>query len=159
MAPKRRKGPESKTLLTTAKDTEGTRVVLEEMDPTIALMAGTKGKKTTLEARVVNKEREAPPKGAVQEAGQEEKKPSKMCHHCKKPGHMKSECWKLHPELAPKRRKGPEGKTLLTMVDDKEETRLVLEEVDPILALMVRTLPKGVVTGRTNAPMTSERLA
>ena len=75
-------------------------------------------------------------KGAVQEAGQEEKKPSKMCHHCKKPGHMKSECWKLHSELAPKRRKGPEGKTLLTTAEDTEGTRLLLEEMDPTLALM-----------------------
>ena len=33
--------------------------MLEEMDPTLALMAGTKGKEATLEARVADKEREA----------------------------------------------------------------------------------------------------
>ena len=59
LAPKRRKGPEGKTLLTTAEDTKGTRLMLEEMDPTLALKAGTKGKETTLEARVADKEREA----------------------------------------------------------------------------------------------------
>ena len=49
-------------------------------------------------------------KGAVQEADQEEKKSSKHYHHCKKPGHMKSECWKLHSELTPKRRNGPKAR-------------------------------------------------
>ena len=40
-----------------ADDKEETRLVLEEMDPTLALMAGTKGKETTLEARDADKER------------------------------------------------------------------------------------------------------
>ena len=49
---------------------------------------------------------------------------------------------KLQPELTPKRRKGPEGKTLLTTAEDTEEINLRLEEMDPTLALMVGTKGK-----------------
>jgi hypothetical protein len=31
----------------------------------------------------------------------EDENPS--CSHCKKEGHVEAKCWKLHPELRPKR--------------------------------------------------------
>ena len=35
----------------------------------------------------------------------DERRPSVICDHCKKPGHHKWGCWKLHPEKRPQKKK------------------------------------------------------
>ena len=77
-------------------------------------------------------------RGSGDGADQRDKK--KGCHHCGKEGHTKAKCWKLHPEMAPKKGNGTGGYKGRTLVATAGEgaTTLLLEDADPTLALMVR---------------------
>jgi ElaB/YqjD/DUF883 family membrane-anchored ribosome-binding protein len=83
---------------------------------------------------------------AKEEATQEgahEKTKSKYCKHCKFKGHTTAECWKLHPELAPKKKKddgaGGQGRAALVTTVNEEVTDIGhVREPDPFLSLMVR---------------------
>jgi hypothetical protein len=70
----------------------------------------------------------------------DKKKSNVTCTHCSKTGHTHAKCWKLHPELAPKK-KG-KGKTAMVVVADGV-TNVVAQEADPTLSLMVRAKEKG----------------
>ena len=65
----------------------------------------------------------------------------KYCVHCKIEGHMKAKCWKLHPEMYPKKWK--KGKTVAMAVGSNEP--IVVDQVqraDPSLSLMA--MPKNI---------------
>ena len=70
----------------------------------------------------------------------DKKKSNVTCTHCSKAGHTHAKCWKLHPELAPKK-KG-KGKAAMVVVADGV-TNVVAQEADPTLSLMVRAKEKG----------------
>jgi hypothetical protein len=42
--------------------------------------------------------REMIQEAVAQEARRNRRRASNFCYHCKRPGHTKSNCWKLHPE-------------------------------------------------------------
>jgi hypothetical protein len=44
------------------------------------------------------------------------------CNHCKRKGHIESNCWKKHPELRPKKAKNGQNKP------SKPETTLITQE-------------------------------
>ncbi|XP_059067200.1 uncharacterized protein LOC131858147 [Cryptomeria japonica] len=107
--------------------------------------------KNTFSESFAKKSSKKPPEGKSKDKGKgkktatlkkEDAKPT--CSHCKKEGHEDAKCWKLHPELRPKRYGGNKGPKKTTAViqqdlgsDSGDETQIVATSI------------QGTVKGKT----------